>query len=177
MHPDDERGFHDFVTARRADLVRTAFLLCGDPDEAHDLVQTALMRVHRRWRAIERQDAPEVYARQVIVNLAASWWRRRLRVRWVPLAELGEPAGEHSSNRLDDRDELWRAVMTLPPRTRAVLVLRYFEDLSEVETARQLDCSVGSVKSQASRGLARLRQVMSPDAANRAMPLPVEVQS
>jgi RNA polymerase sigma-70 factor (sigma-E family) len=176
MHPDDERGFHDFVTARRADLVRTAFLLCGDPDEAHDLVQTALMRVHRRWRSIERQDAPEVYARKVVVNLAASWWRRRLRMRWVPLSELAEPAGE-PGHQLDDRDELWRAVMTLPPRTRAVLVLRYFEDLSEAETARQLDCSVGSVKSQASRGLARLRQVMDPAGADLTLPMPVEVKS
>src|SRR4051812_45920989 len=76
MQPDDERGFEDFVTARRAELVRTAFLLCGDPHEAHDLVQVALMRVHRRWRSITRTDAPEVYARKIVVNLTASWWRR-----------------------------------------------------------------------------------------------------
>jgi RNA polymerase sigma-70 factor (sigma-E family) len=165
VDPASERQFHEFVVARRPDLVRTAFLLCGDPDEAHDLVQTALMRMHRRWSAIERTDAPEVYARKVIVNLSASWWRRRLRHRWVALSELAEPLVAHPGEQLAARAELWEAVMTLPPRTRAVLVLRYFEDLSEAETARQLGCSVGSVKSQASRGLARLRQEMGRDVA------------
>lgn len=176
MDAFEEREFHDFVTARRADLVRTAFLLCGDPDEAHDLVQTALMRVHRRWRSIERSDAPEVYARRILVNLAASWWRRRLRVRWVPLSDVLPVPAPDSTARLGDRDELWRAVMTLPPRTRAVLVLRYFEDLSEAETARQLGCSVGSVKSQGSRGLARLREVMDEQGRGLAAAVAAEVQ-
>ena len=177
MSPDEERQFHDFVTAQRPSLVRTAFLLCGDPDEAHDLVQTTLMRMHRRWRGIERTDAPEVYARRVLVNLTASWWRSRLRNRWVPLSELPHPATPDATDRLGDRDALWHAVMTLPPRTRAVLVLRYFEDLTEVETARQLQCSVGSVKSQASRGLARLREVMGRDYGPLAPGMPAEVQS
>lgn len=163
MNPFEERQFHEFVTAQRPTLVRTAFLLCGDPDEAHDLVQTTLMRVHRRWRGIERMDAPEVYARRVLINLTASWWRSRLRHRWVPLADLPHPAAPDAIGRVTDRDELWQAVMTLPPRTRAVLVLRYFEDMTELDTARALECSVGSVKSQASRGLARLREVLSTD--------------
>jgi len=134
------------------------------------------MRMHRRWRGIERSDAPEVYARRVLVNLAAAWWRSRLRHRWVPLADLPHPAAPDTSDRVSDRDALWHAVMTLPPRTRAVLVLRYFEDFSEVETARALDCSVGSVKSQASRGLARLREVMSIDLSLNTT-MPAEVQS
>jgi RNA polymerase sigma-70 factor (sigma-E family) len=174
VDPTREQEFHDFVVARRADLVRTAFLLCGDPHEAHDLVQTALVRVHRRWAAIERADAPEVYARKVVVNLTASWWRRRLR---VPLSEIGGSTVARPGDRVDDRAELWQAVMTLPPRTRAVLVLRYFEDLSEAETARQLGCSVGSVKSQASRGLARLREQLGRDAVGVAGAVPMEVQS
>ena len=176
MNTDEEREFHEFVIAQRARLVRTAFLLCGDPDEAHDLVQTALMRMHRRWRGIERTDAPEVYARRVLVNLAASWWRSRLRHRWLPLTDLPHPTAPDDSERITDRDALWHAVMTLPPRTRAVLVLRYFEDLTEADTARALECSVGSVKSQASRGLAKLREVLSTDLVI-TVPTPAEVQS
>jgi RNA polymerase sigma-70 factor (sigma-E family) len=177
MSPDEERQFHDFVAARRPALVRTAFLLCGDPDEAHDLVQTALMRMHRRWRGIERADAPEVYARRVIVNLAASWWRSRLRHRWVPLSDLSHPSTPDASEQVADRDALWHAVMGLPPRTRAVLVLRYFEDLTEADTARALECSVGSVKSQASRGLGRLREQFANDVGPLASTTPAEVQS
>jgi RNA polymerase sigma-70 factor (sigma-E family) len=176
VDPTREQEFHDFVVARRADLVRTAFLLCGDPHEAHDLVQTALVRVHRRWTSIERSDAPEVYARKIVVNLAASWWRGRLRHRWVPLDQVGEPSTATPGDRVEDRAELWQAVMTLPPRTRAVLVLRYFEDLTEAETARQLGCSVGSVKSQASRGLARLREQLGRDVVGATGATPVEVR-
>src|SRR3954447_8566442 len=160
MSSYDDGTFRDFVTAYRPRLVRHAFLLCGDPDEAHDLVQIALERLHRRWRQVERVEVPEAYVRRVLINLASSWWRRRLRVRVVPYADLPPAAERRESDRsaaYAERDALWRAVMTLPPRTRAVLVLRYFEDLSEAETARQLGCSVGAVKSQCSRGLARLR--------------------
>jgi RNA polymerase sigma-70 factor (sigma-E family) len=164
MSPEDEAGFRDFAAAARPRLVRTAYLLCGDPHEAHDLVQVTLMRVHRRWRSIERTDQPQAYARRVLVNLAASFWRRRLRaplLALTALGESGEPGHPDGSAALADRQELWDAVMTLPPRTRAVLVLRYFEDMSEAETAAALQCSVGSVKSQASRGLARLREVLT----------------
>lgn len=161
MSPEDEAAFRDFAAAARPQLVRTAYLLCGDAHEAHDLAQVTLMRVHRRWRAIERTDQPAVYARRVLVNLVASFWRRRLRMRLVPLVTVGDMGVPDGSEALASREELWRAVMSLPPRTRAILVLRYFEDLSEAQTAEALQCSVGSVKSQASRGLARLREVLS----------------
>jgi RNA polymerase sigma-70 factor (sigma-E family) len=161
MSPEDEAGFRDFAAAARPRLVRTAYLLCGDPHEAHDLVQVTLMRVHRRWRAIERADLPEAYARRVLVNLAASFWRRRLRAPLVALTAVGEPSEPDPTAAFADREELWAAVMALPPRTRAVLVLRYFEELSEAETAAALQCSLGSVKSQASRGIARLRAVLT----------------
>ena len=161
MSPQDEAAFRDFVAAARPRLVRTAYLLCNNPHEAHDLVQVTLMRVHRRWRAIERTDVPQAYARQVLVNLAASFWRRRLRAPLVALAALGDRGEPDTTAAFADRAELWEAVMTLPPRTRAVLVLRYFEDLSETDTAAALQCSVGSVKSQASRGIARLRAVLT----------------
>lgn len=161
MSPQDEAAFREFVAAARPRLVRTAYLLCGDPHEAHDLVQVTLMRVHRRWRSIERTDLPQAYARQVLVNLAASFWRRRLRAPLVALTALGDRGLPDPTVAFADRAELWEAVMALPPRTRAVLVLRYFEDLSEADTAAALQCSVGSVKSQASRGIARLRAVLT----------------
>jgi RNA polymerase sigma-70 factor (sigma-E family) len=161
MGPEDEAAFREFAAAARPRLVRTAYLLCGDQHEAHDLVQVALLRVHRRWRAIERRDQPQVYARQVLVNLAASFWRRRLRAPLLALTAAGERGEPDTTEAFADREELWDAVMTLPPRMRAVLVLRYFEELSEAETAAALQCSVGSVKSQASRGLARLRSVLT----------------
>jgi RNA polymerase sigma-70 factor (sigma-E family) len=162
MSPPDDAAFRDFAAAARPRLVRTAYLLCGDSHEAHDLVQVTLMRVHRRWRAIERSDLPAAYARRVLINLAASFWRRRLRAPLVALSAAGEPAaGPDPFAAYDDRTELWQAVQALPPRTRAILVLRYWEDLSEAEIATALGCSVGSVKSQASRGLDRLRLVLA----------------
>ena len=161
MSPEDEAAFRDFAAAARPRLVRTAYLLCGDSHEAHDLVQVTLLRVHRRWRSIERSDLPQAYARRVLINLAASFWRRRLRAPLVALSAAGERSVPDPSAAVADRAELWGAVMSLPPRTRAVLVLRYFEDLSEAQTAAALGCSVGSVKSQASRGIARLRTVLT----------------
>lgn len=161
MSPEDEAAFRDFAAAARPRLVRTAYLLCGDAHEAHDLVQVTLLRVHRRWRSIERDDQPQSYARQVLVNLAASFWRRRLRMPLVALTAAGEPAEPDTTAAFADREELWAAVMALPARMRAILVLRYFEQLSEAETAAALQCSLGSVKSQASRGLARLRSVLT----------------
>lgn len=160
MNPQDEAAFRDFVAAARPRLVRTAYLLCGDSHEAHDLVQVTLMRVHRRWRSIERTDLPVAYARRILVNLAASFWRRRLRAPLVVVGTAGEPVGADPYTEYDDRAELWQAVHALPPRMRAVLVLRYWEDLSEADTAAALGCSIGSVKSQASRGLERLRAVL-----------------
>ena len=164
MSPDRDEQFREFAAASRPSLVRTAFLLCGDADEAHDLVQVTLLRVHRRWGAIVRVDDPSVYARRVLVNLTASWWRRRLRVRLEPLGTFDAASPGDETEQVNLRDELWRAVHTLPPRTRAVLVLRYFEDMTEADAARVLDCSVGSVKSQASRGLAALRQLLGESA-------------
>lgn len=156
----DEETFRAFVTSRWQALLRTAYLLVGDHGYAEDLVQTALARTHRHWRRIERKDAPEVYVRRVLVNLANSHWRRRLRLREVfatPDRAAADPTEAH-----DQRDELWNALSALPPRTRAVLVLRYFEDLTEAQIADALGCSVGTVKSTASRGIARLRETYVP---------------
>jgi len=157
-----EAEFRDFVQSRWRPLLRTAYLLTGDHGRAEELLQTALVRTHRHWHRIERTDAPEVYVRKVLVNLHNTWWRRGRRQE-DPTEVVPEPAepGRDAYATYEQRDELWRAVLTLPPRMRAALVLRYFEDLPEAEVARILDCSVGSVKSQTSRGLDRLREALN----------------
>ncbi|MFI7576523.1 SigE family RNA polymerase sigma factor [Micromonospora sp. NPDC049497] len=148
-------GFDDFVATRSPRLLRTAFLLTRDWALAEDLLQTALARAWEAWRRVEGD--PEPYVRRIIVNTYASSWRRRWRgeLPTADLPESGECADPYQT--VDDRERLWRALGGLPRRQRAVLVLRYFEDLSEIETAETLGCSVGTVKSQASRALAKLR--------------------
>jgi RNA polymerase sigma-70 factor (sigma-E family) len=168
MDRQDEQDFHDFVVGQWQALLRTAYLLTGDRGEAEDLVQSALVRVHRNWHRIERRDAPAVYARRVLVNLNASIWRRRLRLREHPTDELPERPGADAAEAHALRDELRRACLKLPPRQRAVLVLRYFEDQTEADTAATLGISVGAVKSQTSRGLDKLRVIMAAERAAHA---------
>jgi RNA polymerase sigma-70 factor (sigma-E family) len=165
MDQQDEQDFHDFVVGQWHALLRTAYLLTGDRGDAEDLVQSALVRVHRNWHRIERRDAPAVYVRRVLVNLNASIWRRRSRLREQPTDVLPERAGGDTADVHAQRDELRRACLRLPPRQRAVLVLRYFEDLSEADSAATLGISVGAVKSQTSRGLDKLRAIIAADRA------------
>ena len=154
--------------ARWHALLRTAYLLTGDQGQAEDLLQNALVRTHRHWTRIRRADAPEAYVRRVLVNLNNSRWRRK-RVSEHVTDTVPEPHAGDTHAAYDLRDELWRAVLTLPPRMRSVLVLRYFEDLPEAEVAQVLNCSLGTVKSQSSRGLDRLRAELDrePDTARR----------
>jgi RNA polymerase sigma-70 factor (sigma-E family) len=168
---DAEAEFRDFVQSRWQPLLRTAYLLTGDHGRAEELLQSALVRAHRHWRRIERADAPEVYVRKVLVNLHNTWWRRGRR-REQPTGAVPEHVGPEVDPyaAYELRDELWRAVLALPPRMRSVLVLRYFEDLPEAEVARVLDCSLGTVKSQTSRGLHRLREALDG-------PVPTETRS
>jgi RNA polymerase sigma-70 factor (sigma-E family) len=155
---EDQAKIAAFVAGHRTSLFRTAFLLVGDHHEAEELLQETLVRVVAAWSRIERRDAPEVYARRAMVNLATNRWRRRatanayLRRQRRP-ESVHDPAGD-----LVDRDALWTVLRTLPVRMRAVLVLRYFEDQSERQTADILGCSVGTVKSQTSKALSRLRE-------------------
>jgi RNA polymerase sigma-70 factor (sigma-E family) len=151
-------GFEEFVRARSAGLLRSAYLLCGgDPGAAEDLLQDVLERMYPKWRRISRD--PEGYARAALANAAANRWRRKSRrVAEAPL-ESAAPRGVAGPEReVTDRDLVVRALAALPPRTRAVLVLRFFHDLSEAQTAAALGCGAGTVKSQTSRGLARLRE-------------------
>jgi RNA polymerase sigma-70 factor (ECF subfamily) len=152
-----EDDFRDFVAARSSALLRTAYLLAGDWATAEDLLQISLTKTFLAWKRLGRIEAVEPYTRRVLVNTATSWWRRR----WHgerPTEVLPERATADGLEERLERDALWRHVRTLPARQRAVLVLRFYEDMSEAETARLLDVSVGTVKSQCSRALATLRQ-------------------
>jgi len=121
------------------------------------------LKTYRHWLRLNNWEAPDAFVRRVMVTSRASWWRRR-RVAEDSTGVVPERAEADSTGVADLRDELWQALAALPPRMRAVLVLRYWEDLSEAETARILECSAGTVKSQASRGLARLRAALEPHA-------------
>lgn len=147
--------FAAFVHARGPALRRTAFLLTGDWSAAEDLVQTALAKSYLRWRRI-RHDDPEGYVRRIIVTTHATWWRRRWRGE-TPTAEVPDRAAGDEWHAVDDRLALASALTRLTPRQRAVIVLRFHEDLTEVAAAAALGCSVGTVKSQTSKALARLR--------------------
>ncbi|WP_433536906.1 SigE family RNA polymerase sigma factor [Micromonospora sp. CA-249363] len=162
-----EEEFREFVAARSAALLRTAYLLSGDWATAEDLLQTALTKTYLAWKRLGGIEAVEPYARRVMVNTSTSWWRRR----WHgerPTEVLPERPGLDEIEQQLDRDLLWRHLKELPGRQRAVLVLRYYEDLSEAQTAALLDISPGTVKSQASRALATLRRRMGADTPDLA---------
>ena len=161
MFPADDEDFTVFVAASSRRLLRTAYLISGDLDTAQDLLQTALERAYRRWGRIRRRELPETYVRRIIVNAATDAWRTRRSMRTVEFDEaLLPPVADAVMEGLPSRDALLACVRELPAGQRAVLVLRYFDDLTEVETARVLGCSVGTVKSQHARAIARLRQLM-----------------
>jgi RNA polymerase sigma-70 factor (sigma-E family) len=137
--------------------LRTAYLLAGDWATAEDLLQITLTKTFLAWKRLGHIEAVEPYARRVLVNTATSWWRRR----WHgerPTEVLPEGATADGLDERLERDALWRVVRELPARQRAVLVLRFYEDQSEADTARLLGVSVGTVKSQCSRALGTLRQ-------------------
>ncbi|QIG42885.1 SigE family RNA polymerase sigma factor [Nocardioides anomalus] len=152
MRADLQASFEEYVAARRPALLRTAYLLTGDHADAEDLVQTALVKVVPHWRRVA--DRPDPYVRQVLTRESVSRWRRR---RWREVSTQAPPERGATGPDLDQREALRAALGSLAPRQRAVLVLRYFEDLTEKETAAVLGVAVGTVKSQARDALARLR--------------------
>lgn len=155
MDGDPHEQFAAFVRSRGPALQRTAFLLTGDWGLAEDLVQTALARSWPAWRRIRHADL-EGYVRKVLVNTHASWWRRKWRDE-VPTDLLPDRAREDANGSLDARPTLAAALRRLPKRQRAVIVLRFHEDLSEANVAELLGISMGTVKSQTSKALAALR--------------------
>lgn len=157
-----DEDFGAFVARAWPGLVRTAVLLTGDVTRAEDLAQEALVRTHRRWRSVRRQDAPEAYVRVAMVNLQRSWWRRRAHREVLVDAVPDRAAPPGGFGTTSDPDEVLAAALaTLPPRMRATLVLRFYEDLSERQVADALGCAVGTVKSQTSRGLGQLRAALA----------------
>lgn len=156
MSVDAERTFEEVVAARYESLRRSAYLLCGDRQYAEDIVQIVFLRLHRQWgRRGEIADL-DAYLHVVLVNVARTWWRRRWR-REMPSSRLPEPQTPDPTGFTDLRHSLAQALATISPDHREVLVLRFLSDLSEAETARALNCSVGTVKSRTSRAISSLR--------------------
>lgn len=160
-----EDDFRAFVVTRQPALLRAAYLLTGDAQSAEDLVQTALAEAAYRWRRLA-DGQPEAYVRRVIYTRFCSGLRRRKVLVEAPVAEADDRAGSDPTETIDQRVGLQRALAALAPRQRACLVLRFYEDRSEVETAALLGCSVGTVKSQTHDALNRLR-TMAPHLADR----------
>jgi RNA polymerase sigma-70 factor (sigma-E family) len=155
--PPSDAEFTEMVHASWPRLYRTAYLLLGDAAEAEDLVQTALAKTYAAWPRVRDVEAAPGYARTVLLNTAATWFRRRSWRNERPTEALPEPT-HHPDH--TDRPAVLAALGALPLRQRAVVVLRYYEDLSVGQTARALGCSEGTVKSQTSDALARLRVLL-----------------
>ncbi|MGW1952105.1 SigE family RNA polymerase sigma factor [Streptomyces sp. NPDC001920] len=155
--------FQSFVIGRWPRLMRTAFLLTGEQHAAEDLVQTTLEQVYVAWRRVGSADDPEAYVRRVMINAHARRHRRRLREFLAPKDDCGlvrevAEAGDRIAQ-AEDRSTLLTALAQLPVRQREAVVLRYWEDLTETQTAEAMGCSVGAVKSNASKGIAKLRAI------------------
>lgn len=155
--PEVAADFETWMAARQASLQRTAYLLCGgDPHSAADLTQITLAKMYLAWDRVHDREHLDAYARRVMINEHRSGWRRPFRKREVLAERL--PDNAVTDRQYDGGDDaLWTFVQTLPPKQRAVIVLRYYEQLTEAETADILRISVGTVKSQASRALSSLR--------------------
>lgn len=153
-----DEEFTAFVARTGTALRRYAYVLTGDHGLADDLLQASLIKVYLSWDKVADEAARSAYARRIMTRTQVSWWRRPAR-RESAAERLPEQALPGGTDQVEDRDQVWRLLSTLPPRQRAVVVLRFYEDLAEADIADVLGCSVGSVKSQLSRGLARLRAV------------------
>jgi RNA polymerase sigma-70 factor (sigma-E family) len=156
--PSRDADFSAYMQARQPSLMRTAFLLTGDRHTAEDLVQTALAKLYLSWDKVQQRDSVDAYVRRILVNEHNSLWRRGWKRREHATDVI--PETDHVVDAYDDGQSgaLWAIVQTLPKKARAVVVLRYYEELSEAETAQILGISVGTVKSQTSRALAAMRE-------------------
>jgi RNA polymerase sigma-70 factor (sigma-E family) len=157
MRSEDEDEFRRFTAARWPGLVRTAYLLTGDLGHAEDLAQTTLIKAYRSWHRVRRAQDVDAYVRKILVNANRSRFRTKRPVEYSVAAVPEYQIAPDASGSVEERDVLLAALAGLPPRQRAIVVLRYWEDMAEGEVAELLGCSVGNVKSQASRALAKLR--------------------
>ena len=168
---EEDEDFVAFVSEVSPRLRQTAFLLCGSKDDAKDLVQEALERACRKWHRIAATDSPEAYVRRIMVNLANDRWRRLNRLReseHALAAQRTDPGDEYG--RLDLRDQLTALLEELPIRMRTIIVLRYFHDMDDARIADVLGITPSSVRSQLSRGLAKLRATVEQADAAEADP-------
>ncbi|GAA5184296.1 SigE family RNA polymerase sigma factor [Rugosimonospora acidiphila] len=158
---DDEANarFGEFAALRTPALLRAAYLLTGDQHAAEDLVQSALAKTLVRWRSLRHED-PEGYVRTVMYREQVSWWRRRRYHRETPVGLPADRAGSDPHEQTDLRVSMREALSRLTPAHRTILVLRYYEDLTETQVAAVLNCSVGSVRSRTHRAVSRLREML-----------------
>ena len=162
---DHDEAFTDFVALRSPALHRTAYLLVGDRGLAQDLLQEALTKTYVAWPRLRDPRKAEAYARKAVTTTAIGWYRRRQWSSERAAESLPDAPGPGHEEHVTERDWLWRALQELPPRQRAALVCRFYDDLSEADTAAAMGCAPGTVKSQVSAGLAKLRRALdgSPD--------------
>lgn len=160
MNPRDEE-FGEFMRDRASLLHQSAYLLCGDWHLAHDLVQDTLVKAYKHWPRVRSADSPDAYVRRILLNEARGRWRRRERaVPVLRFPEGREPVAPDAIDEVTRRAGLLQALLALPLRQRATIILRYLEGMSERETAAALGCSEGTVKSQSARALGTLRDFL-----------------
>ena len=169
MKRGDEEEFTEFVCACSASLFRTGYLITGDHQRAEDLLQSTLVRLYRRWPGVEAMEWPVGHAHKVLVNEAISWCRRRSS-REAPMLVLNEPGWDGGVDDIAEHERVWKALVSLPPRQRAVMVLRYYEDLSEAEIADTLGTAQGTVKSHPHAATHRLAELLGEPTATPARP-------
>lgn len=153
--------FREFMRDHASLLHQSAYLLCGDWHLAHDLVQDTLVKAYQHWPRVRQADRPDAYVRRILLNEARGRWRRRERTMPVPRFPEGrEPVAPDATDEIARRAGLLQALLVLPLRQRATVILRYLEGMSERETAAVLGCSEGTVKSQSARALSTMRSFL-----------------
>jgi RNA polymerase sigma-70 factor (sigma-E family) len=156
-----DEEFREFMRNRASLLHQSAYLLCGDWHLAHDLVQDTLVKAYKHWPRVRQADSPDAYVRRILMNEVRGRWRRREQAMPVPRFPEGhEPIAPDATDEIARRTGLLEALLTLPLRQRATVILRYLEGMSERETAAVLGCSEGTVKSQSARALGTLRSFL-----------------
>ena len=177
MNASDGEQFDEFMASRWPGLVRLAFGLTGDRWLAEDLAQTALASAYAAWWRVRRADDPDAYVRRILINASKSRFRRnRVSERASGPGDLADAAVEDPAAEVGERSVLLAALAELPPRQRAVVVLRYWEDLSDAQVGALLGCSAGTVRSQAARALAKLRASAKLSASEPGDPAPPRQQ-
>jgi RNA polymerase sigma-70 factor (sigma-E family) len=156
----DRAGFDEFFVASWPRLLRTTYGVSGDAQLAEDALQTAFAKAFAAWPRVRRMDDPLAYVRRIAINAAIAQHRKAFARRETTVGSLPDGSVDAHAHAVDVHDEVWRAIAALPVRQRAVVVLRYYEDLSERQIAEVLGCRPGTVKSQASAALATLRRVL-----------------